>query len=138
MCWEAANLGLPSMTRCSQVTSLRSWLLKTQTIQRGSAQRFQYFWTVISSAMLFICMAPSPTSAITGRSGYANLAPTAEGTAAPIDARPAGERRGLTLLHPIVPSKPVGAGSAVACDDGICREQGRHLPDHALRVHRIG
>src|SRR6202012_5571184 len=88
MAWEASNLGLPSMTRCSQVTSLRSWLLNTHTIQRGSAQRFQYFWTVISSAMLFICMAPSPTSAMTGRSGCANLAAMAYGTAAPIDASP--------------------------------------------------
>jgi hypothetical protein len=38
---------------------------------------FQYFWTVISSAMLFICMVPSPTRAFTGRSGWANLAPMA-------------------------------------------------------------
>src|ERR1700740_3485723 len=43
---------------------------------------------VISSAMLFICMAPSPTNATTGRSGWANLAAIAYGTAAPIEARP--------------------------------------------------
>ncbi|GAA5231362.1 hypothetical protein GCM10025794_27030 [Massilia kyonggiensis] len=62
--------------------------MKTHTIQRGSFHRFQYLATVISSAMLFICMAPSPTSAITGRSGCANLAAIAYGTAAPIDASP--------------------------------------------------
>src|ERR1700739_4732658 len=38
--------------------------------------------------MLFICMAPSPTNAMTGRSGWANLAAIAYGTAAPIDAKP--------------------------------------------------
>src|SRR3954468_20260711 len=38
--------------------------------------------------MLFICMAPSPTRAITGRSGSAYLAAIAYGTAAPIDANP--------------------------------------------------
>src|ERR1700733_15644793 len=38
--------------------------------------------------MLFICIAPSPTRAITGRSGCANLAAIAYGTAAPIDAGP--------------------------------------------------
>ena len=43
-------------------------------IQRGSGHCRQYFATVISSAMLFICIAPSPTIAITGRTGYANFA----------------------------------------------------------------
>src|ERR1700754_4567131 len=43
---------------------------------------------VSSSAMPFICMAPSPVSAIAGRSGWANLAPIAYGTAAPMVARP--------------------------------------------------
>src|ERR1700753_4385894 len=76
------------MIRCSQVTWLRSSLLKTQTIQRGPFHSRQYFATVINSAMLFICIAPSPTKAITGRSGWANLAAMAYGTAAPIDARP--------------------------------------------------
>src|ERR1700738_3567617 len=74
------------MTLCSHVTWLRSWLLNTQTIHRGSAQRRQYFATVISSAMLFICIAPSPTNAITGQSGCANLAAMAYGTAAPLEA----------------------------------------------------
>src|SRR4051812_29311081 len=76
------------MTRCSQVTWFRSPLLNTHTIQRGSAQRCQYLATVISSAMLFICIAPSPTSAMTGRPGWANLAAIAYGTAAPIEASP--------------------------------------------------
>ena len=49
-------------------------VVEDATIQRGSAHCRQYFATVISSAMLFICMAPSPTSAMTGRSGWANLA----------------------------------------------------------------
>lgn len=34
--------GLPPMTRCSQVTSLKSCLLNTPTIQRGSGQRFVF------------------------------------------------------------------------------------------------
>ena len=37
MSCEASNFGSPSITRCSQVTWLRSSLFKTQTIQRGSA-----------------------------------------------------------------------------------------------------
>src|ERR1700753_3762756 len=57
-------------------------------IQRGSAHCFQYFDTVINSAILFICIAPSPTIAITGRPGQANFAAIAYGTAAPIEARP--------------------------------------------------
>jgi len=40
----------------------------------GLAHCFQYFATVMSSAMLFICIAPSPTIATTGRSGKANFA----------------------------------------------------------------
>src|SRR5215472_895351 len=76
------------MTRCSQVTWFRSSLLKTPQIQRGLDHRRQYLATVMSSAMLFICMAPSPTNAITGRSGWANFAAMAYGTAAPIEARP--------------------------------------------------
>ena len=70
----ALNLGLPSITRCSQVTWFRSSLFQTQQTQCGVAQSFQYLETVISSAMLFICMAPSPTRAMIGRSGWANLA----------------------------------------------------------------
>src|SRR5205823_1713575 len=83
---DALNFGSPSMTRCSQVTWFRSSLLKTPQIQRGFFHCRQYFATVISSAMLFICIAPSPTTAMTGRSGCANLAAIAYGTAAPIDA----------------------------------------------------
>src|ERR1700760_3916815 len=76
------------VTRCSQVTWFRSSLLKTQQIQFGVAHSRQYLATVISSAMLFICMAPSPTSAMTGRSEWANFAAIAYGTAAPIEASP--------------------------------------------------
>src|SRR5690606_37379654 len=88
MSWDAANFGSPCITRCSQVTWLRSSLLNTQQIQRGSGHSLQYLATVISSARLLICMAPSPTSATTGRSGCTNLAAMAEGTAAPMEARP--------------------------------------------------
>src|SRR3954470_2417105 len=49
---------------------------------------------VSSSARLFICIAPSPTNAMTGRSGWAYLAPIAYGTAAPLVARvPASDPR---------------------------------------------
>ncbi|SAL88940.1 hypothetical protein AWB74_08813 [Caballeronia arvi] len=63
-------------------------MFRTMQIQWGLVHSFQYFATVMSSAMLFICMAPSPTSAMTGRSGNANFAAIAYGTAAPIDASP--------------------------------------------------
>ena len=62
------------MTRCSHVTWLRSSLLKTQTTRRWSDHFRQYFATVINSAMLFICIAPSPTNETTGRSECANFA----------------------------------------------------------------
>src|SRR6185437_7138191 len=88
ICCDGLNLGSPDCTRCSQVTWFRSWLLNTQQSHFGLDHSFQYFCTVISSAMLFICIAPPPTSAMTGRSGCANLAAIAYGTAAPIDARP--------------------------------------------------
>jgi hypothetical protein len=45
-----------------------------QTTQFGHDHSRQYFATVISSAMLFICIAPSPTNAMTGRSGCAIFA----------------------------------------------------------------
>ncbi len=50
-------------------------MLSTATMSRGSCHSDQYLATVISSAIPFICMAPSPTSARAGRPGWANLAP---------------------------------------------------------------
>ena len=61
-------------------------MFSTRTINRESTQRRQYLPTVISSFNPFICMAPSPTSAITGRSGCTNFAATAYGTPGPIVA----------------------------------------------------
>lgn len=57
------------MARISQVTWLRSWLFSTATISRGSPHSGQYFAAVISSDIPFICIAPSPTRAMAGRSG---------------------------------------------------------------------
>ena len=48
-----------------------------ETMKRGSFHSRQYFAAVISSAMLFICIAPSPTRAITGRSECAYFAASA-------------------------------------------------------------
>src|SRR3954469_8426817 len=66
---------------------LRSRLLSTSVIQRGSDHSFQYFATVMSELMPFICIAPSPANAIAMRSGKQNFAATAYGTAGPIVAR---------------------------------------------------
>src|SRR3954462_11527127 len=55
--------------------------------QVWSLQRLWYRAMVMSSARPFICMAPSPTRAITGRSGWANFAPMAYGTPGPMVAR---------------------------------------------------
>src|ERR1700761_711913 len=41
----AAYRGLPSVARCSHVTSLRSSLFKTHTTSRGSVQRYWRRWT---------------------------------------------------------------------------------------------
>ncbi|CAM5713542.1 hypothetical protein SALBM135S_05002 [Streptomyces alboniger] len=86
MCCEASNCGAPSMARISQVTWLRSPLFSTATTSRGSLHRFQYLEMVMSSAMPFICIAPSPTMAMAGRSGWANLAPMTYGTPGPMVA----------------------------------------------------
>jgi hypothetical protein len=55
--------------------------------RRGSAHSRQYLATVTSSDRPFICIAPSPTSATHGRSGWANLAAIAYGTAQPMVSR---------------------------------------------------
>ena len=75
------------VARSSQVTWFRSLLCSTRTTNRGSSQSCQYFAIVISSANPFICIAPSPTRAYAGRSGCANLAPMAYGTAQPMVAK---------------------------------------------------
>src|ERR1044072_7397624 len=63
-------------------------------------QRSWYFATVISSLMPFICIAPSPTSAITGRSGFVNFAATAHGTPGPIVASvPASAIHGRVVVR---------------------------------------
>lgn len=74
------------MARISHVTWFRSWLFHTATTSRGSSHWWRYFAAVISSAIPFICIAPSPTSAIAGRSGCANFAPITYGTPQPIVA----------------------------------------------------
>jgi hypothetical protein len=61
----------------SPVTKLSSRVFRTSTIKRGSDHSCQYFAMVMSTLLPFICMAPSPTIAINGRSGYANFAATA-------------------------------------------------------------
>src|SRR5699024_12029211 len=83
---DSMNFGEPSVARISHVTWLRSSLCSTHTIRRGSAHSCQYLLIVMSSAMPFICMAPSPTIAIAGLSGCANFAPIAYGTPGPMDA----------------------------------------------------
>src|SRR5919201_2162849 len=85
---DAGYFGSPASTRCSHVTWFRSWLLKTQKTSVGlSFHLSQYRFTVMSSFIPFIWNAPSPTKAITGRSGYANFAATAYGVPGPIVAR---------------------------------------------------
>ena len=72
MSCDATSFASPAITRCSHVTWLRSRLFSTSTTRRGSLQRFQYLAAVISSAspfIPFICIAPSPQIASTGRSG---------------------------------------------------------------------
>ena len=75
------------MARISQVTWLRSLLCSTAMISRGSVHCCQYLAMVISSAMPFICIAPSPTKAMPGRSGWAHFAPITYGTPGPMVAR---------------------------------------------------
>lgn len=74
------------MARISQVTWLRSLLCRTTTTRRGSAHCRQYLAMVMSSFIPFICIAPSPTKAIPGRSGCAHFAPMAYGTPGPMVA----------------------------------------------------
>ena len=84
---RAGTVGDPPIARISHETWFRSRLFSTRKMIRGSLQRFQYFATVISSLIPFICIAPSPVIAIATRSGDANFAAIAYGTAGPIVAR---------------------------------------------------
>src|SRR3954452_19041064 len=80
---------------------------------------------VKSSANPFICMAPSPTNAIAGRSGWANLAPIAYGTAGPIVAKvpdkdplaPLGNRRHLAYQFVDDPESAVTMALLGSCSD---------------------
>ncbi len=69
-------------------------MCSTHTIRRGSDQRSQYCEIVIRPLIPFICIAPSPTIAIAGRSGCVNFAAMAYGTPGPIVAKvPLKEQR---------------------------------------------
>jgi len=74
---DSSNRGAPPIARSSQVTWLRSLLCSTHTTSRWSLQRDRERAIVSSSASPFICIAPSPVSAIAGRCGCANSAPIA-------------------------------------------------------------
>ncbi|MNS58766.1 hypothetical protein D3C72_916950 [compost metagenome] len=76
----------------------RSPLFSTSTTSVGSAQSFQRCAMVINSLMPNICIAPSPTSATTGRPGWASLAARAYGTPQPMLASPPD-------TDPIMPSR---------------------------------
>src|SRR5215207_8728489 len=104
MSWLASSFGSPSSTRCSQVTWLRSVLLSTRIASLGSDQRRQYLAIVISSALPFICIAPSPTRAIGGRELGRDRVRNAR---AHRRERPGeGGHHALTQLE--VPGEPVG------------------------------
>ena len=74
----------------------------------------QYFATVISSAMLFICMAPSPTSAITGRSGMRELGGDRVGHRGAHRGEPARKRAHHAAADFQIARIPVGAGARIA------------------------
>jgi len=86
-CCAGRSWGAPSIACISQVTWFRSRLFSTATMSRGFSHSRQYLPIVMSSLIPFICMAPSPTSAMTGRPGWPNFAPMAYGTPGPIVAR---------------------------------------------------
>src|SRR5437763_16839898 len=65
----------------------RSRLFNTSTTNRGSFHSFQYFFTVTRTLLPFICIAPSPTSAKSSRSGDADFAAPAYGIGSPMVAR---------------------------------------------------
>src|SRR3954471_20772646 len=94
-------------------------------------------------------MAPSPTSATTGRSGWANLAPIAYGTAAPMVARvPDSEPRIVPRIRrwrayhvaaqPEVPGGPVSRGPGVVRDNRVVRDAGGQLGHDPHGVDRVG
>src|SRR5207248_8737507 len=85
---EALYLGSHAITRWFEVTWFRSPLFSTMKTSVGFAHRFQYFAAVTRPLMPFICIAPSPTMAITGRSGCTNFAAIAYGTPGPMVESP--------------------------------------------------
>ncbi len=88
--------------------------------------------------MPFICIAPSPTSAITVRSGCAYLAAIAYGTPGPMVASPPESEAMHAAPKLEVACIPVGGGAGIAGQDAAVRQARRQLPEHALRIDRIG
>src|SRR5579875_329118 len=66
---RGVELWVPGITRCSQVTWLRSLLCRTTTTHCLLLQRCWWCARSMSAALPIICIAPSPIEAMTGRSG---------------------------------------------------------------------
>ena len=126
------------MARISQVTWLRSLLCRTATISRGSVHCCQYLAMVISSAMPFICIAPSPTNAMPGRSGCAHFAPITYGTPGPMvarvpDSEPRTPARNLRWRAYQLAAEPESAATMASVGHAL-----GEFPEDPHRVERVG
>ena len=94
---------------------------------------------VISSLMPFICIAPSPTSAITGRSGIRELGRDRVGHAGAHRGQVARQRAPSCPRAELqVARVPVGRRAGVGGEDAVVGQPRRQLPEDALRVDRVG
>ncbi len=88
MSWDAAYRVSPDMARISQVTMLKSRFSSTSTIESRVRPLAPVFGNGDELGIAVHLHCAITARAMTGRSGCANFAPIAYGTAAPIEASP--------------------------------------------------
>ncbi len=107
-------------------------------MRRGSSHSLRYFAIVKSSALSFICIAPSPTSAMTGRWGYARFRRDRIGNAGvPMVASDPGEARHHPRAEDEIAREPIGRRAGVRREDRSLGQQRGELPKHSLGIDRV-
>ena len=92
---------------------------------------------VIRQLIPFINIAPSPTSAITGRSGQANFAANGIGHARPHRGQISRKRRHHSAAHFQIARKPVRRRTGIGRENAIIGQARRQFPENALRIDRV-
>ncbi len=134
-----SNLGSPSMTRCSQVTWLRSWLLSTSTTSCGLFHSLPVLGRrdeAVDAVHLHRAVADAGDRP--GDPGARTWPRWRRARPAPIVARLPDSDAIMPSPQLQVAGAPVGRGAGVGGHDGPVGQARRQLDEHALRVDRIG